>query len=206
LDEDFDAATDKTELWFAWSPPSGKNWPGPFPHGWPNRCPAWAIGLAGLVVEPCMQIRSPQANERLDAQREEANHQKQLIDTFDKHGIIIESREIFPMPTVERERLTDPKFNEHVFVLRSFMMSSNQAIDKFGRVMNARVIDAGGAPPDFLVGEPKDFPTDAQAGLRQQTVFAITEAVKLLEKTADVTWTCRKCSYGDNKFPSSWRR
>lgn len=58
-----------------------------------------------------MQIRSPTENERLEADREKASHQNQLTDTLDEDGIIIERREIFSMPTIERERLTDPRFN-----------------------------------------------------------------------------------------------
>jgi hypothetical protein len=108
LDQDFDAATDDATLWGAWLPSNGKDWPGP----WPDRQPAWARALAGLAVDPCMQIRSLPENERLEADREEAKHQKQLTDMLDEHGIIIERREIFPMPTVERERLTDPRFNQ----------------------------------------------------------------------------------------------
>jgi hypothetical protein len=108
LDQDFDAATDAATLWCAWSAFNGKDWPGP----WPDRRPAWVRGLVDLAVEPCMQIRSPTENERLEADREKASHQNQLTDTLDEDGIIIERREIFSMPTIERERLTDPRFNQ----------------------------------------------------------------------------------------------
>lgn len=97
LDDEFDAATEAMLFWYEHS------------EDWPSRWPDWAINLAPVHAEPVMNVEPKPRSERWQT----ASSIKHLIDTLDKNGNIIERREIFAMPTIERERLFDPRCQFH---------------------------------------------------------------------------------------------
>jgi hypothetical protein len=89
LDNDFDAASDSMVLWHATM------------CGWANRCPT--KGVAPVNLEPMMEI---EPRERPDSRR----WNKDLIED----GSIIYRHEMFSMPTIERERITKPRYAERM--------------------------------------------------------------------------------------------
>ena len=91
----------------------------------------------------------------------------------------------------------------HVLTRSSFMMSPQQAIDGL-RQSGALVFQADGVSREYLVGQLDPFPSEAQAKLRDETIGAIQAAVEELKKGQDLTWRCRKCDFGGNKFPVGW--
>ena len=91
LDHEFDAASDNACLWHGYSGEFG---------GWANRFPAWAKGLAPATIEPMMEV-VPRAFGRNGTE-----------DEIDDEGRIIERRQTFGMPTIERARLLDTNINE----------------------------------------------------------------------------------------------
>jgi Family of unknown function (DUF6012) len=88
LDHEFDAASDNMTLWYATSRSLG---------GWSSRWPAWAEGLPPATAEPRMEIIPGDAS--------------RAGDVLDARGRIVERREVFSMPTIERERILNPKLD-----------------------------------------------------------------------------------------------
>lgn len=83
LDQEFDAASDSMMLWYGCLASLG---------GWSSRWPAWAEGLWPAAVEPKMEVLPTKDSTR-------------AVDVLDERGWITERREVFAMPTIERERI-----------------------------------------------------------------------------------------------------
>jgi hypothetical protein len=90
LDEDFDAVSDSMLLWHATSKPLG---------GWSSRWPKWAEGLYPASAEPIMEI-SP------------GKEGPQEHDVLNEYGLIVARQEVFAMPTIEPERITDCRMRD----------------------------------------------------------------------------------------------
>jgi len=91
----------------------------------------------------------------------------------------------------------------HFLTQSSFLMSPLQALADLGN-SGWMVIQADGVSREYLAGELYTFPAKAQTDLKRQTVAAIAEALEALKKGQDLTWRCRKCDFGGNKFPVEW--
>jgi hypothetical protein len=92
LDHEFDAASDNMVLWGAMV--AEGEWSAGLPPTWSDRWPAWAAGLPPTKAEPLMEIvlRDDGKNGRAE-------------NILDARGQIVERREVFAMPTIERERI-----------------------------------------------------------------------------------------------------
>ena len=93
LDREFDAASDDMTLWYACSRELG---------GWSNRFPPASRRFPPLVLEPLMELIA----EDVDARRN-------VTDSVEC-GMILARREVFAMPTIERDRLLQTKLNERI--------------------------------------------------------------------------------------------
>jgi hypothetical protein len=82
LDDEFDTVTDKMSLWFAWQ---GRQWASRWPGGHQGGSP--------MECQPRMQLTPSPAR------------QGAVIDAV-VDDIIMERAEVFPVPTVERDRVT----------------------------------------------------------------------------------------------------
>jgi hypothetical protein len=108
LEHDFQAASDDIMLWY------GRNeyarsvmQVDPFPKVHPNerqiyssRLPEWAKNKGTMCLEPVMEIFT--GSTKRDATE----------DTLDENGLIVLRRETFSMPTIEPERLSDPRLSK----------------------------------------------------------------------------------------------
>jgi len=93
LDYEFDAASDNMILWHACSEGLG---------GWSNRFPADKERPVPVAAEPMMEV----VVRNVDCRRASA-------DTI-QSGWIISRHEIFVMPTIERERILQSKFDDRI--------------------------------------------------------------------------------------------
>jgi hypothetical protein len=94
LDHDFDAASDDMMLWYAYCAELG---------GWRNRFPAWAKEIPPIYAEPMMEV-IPGYSERRSATQ----------DILNERGWIVDRRQTFSMPTIERERILATKLSERI--------------------------------------------------------------------------------------------
>jgi hypothetical protein len=93
LDHDFDAASDQMLLWRACCKELG---------GWSSRMPSGAERKSPMVVEPMMEVVAENV----------ARHR--LSEDAVESGWIMRRREIFVMPTIERERILQTELNERI--------------------------------------------------------------------------------------------
>jgi hypothetical protein len=94
LDREFDAASDKKLLWHACSKDLG-GWSDRFPPGIKNDAPP-------IATEPMMEVVAETVDPRRMSEDEVAG------------GFIVARREVFGMPTIERERITRSKLHERI--------------------------------------------------------------------------------------------
>lgn len=92
LDEEFDAASDAMYLWLGCAPEWG---------GWSNRRPSWAKNLLPIREEPRLQIVKSLIEWEVFDKKQSA------VNVFDDWGGILERKESFAMPTIERGRLVN---------------------------------------------------------------------------------------------------
>jgi hypothetical protein len=93
LDHDFDTASDDMMFWYGRGFESG---------GWSNRCPASAKGVAPGPRAPMMEVVPPDSG------------RPATEDILDGQGRISRRLQTFAMPTIERERVLKPRFNDRV--------------------------------------------------------------------------------------------
>jgi hypothetical protein len=119
LDHEFDAASDSMMLWYATSRSLG---------GWSSRWPAWAEGLAPASAEPKMEIIPGDVS--------------RASDVLDARGRIVERREMFSMPTIERKRILNAKvFHERLPTLDSaFHLGSSAARGGLRKTRKLRIL------------------------------------------------------------------
>jgi hypothetical protein len=92
LDHLFDAASANMRLWRASYAEDG---------GWSNRCPEWMNDAVPVNAEPTMEVLT-------------RNSGRASADILDEQtGWIAARREVFAMPTIERERI-NPKVRERI--------------------------------------------------------------------------------------------
>ncbi len=98
LDHDFDAASDSMMLWHACSEGLG---------GWSNRFPEAMRGIPPLATEPRMEVEPRDCDNR------------RTCEDVIESGWIISRREVFAMPTIERERITNSRLHRPLPALGS---------------------------------------------------------------------------------------
>jgi hypothetical protein len=91
IDHDFDAASDSMILWHGTT------------SGWADRFPTEVKGIALVKLEPMMEIEP----------REDPDNRRLNRDLMEG-GWIVNRHESFSMPTIERERITKPRFGERM--------------------------------------------------------------------------------------------
>jgi hypothetical protein len=96
IDSDFDAASADMTLWYSYLNEDGTLTP--------DRRPAWARERPPVHAEPLMEVIA----------RASTRHGREdVVDELER-GWIIRRSESFSMPTIERERITNPEFNERM--------------------------------------------------------------------------------------------
>lgn len=96
LDRDFDAASEDMTLWYACCEELG---------GWSDRFPPRDKSAPPTALEPTMEVVAAHVDQR-----------RQASDTIFA-GLIVARKEIFSMPTIERERILDPRLNDRIPLL-----------------------------------------------------------------------------------------